>query len=249
MTLSFQTALLQVIPHIRRLSLQNWEFSDTVLTPDFSHLAKLEDLKLVKFGSEGFPRLPSSIVSLDLSDSDRLVRFRAFGPLSYEMNPFPNLARLLVPRLYHLQPDSLYSVLRENQIKLRALNIAGCILITISHIHWLINSGKLDHIVELTLNTPDFGDAEATSLANRCHDLRIMDLSETTTTGIGVKALILKPGDRLDRLTLRSCQCISNDAIEFAQSAGVEVVRWEPNHPKVKAKKVRTAETGMYVTG
>ncbi|KAL9036470.1 MAG: hypothetical protein Q9214_006118 [Letrouitia sp. 1 TL-2023] len=240
--------LLRVIPHIRSLSLQNWEFSDAVLTPNFSHLTKLEDLKLAKFGSEGFPRLPSSIVSLDLSDSDRLVRFLALGPASSEWNTFPKLARLLLPRLYHLQPVSLDALLRGNPNKLRTLNIASCIQITLSDIHRLIGSGNLDRIVELALNTSDFGDAEATSLANQCHDLRILDLSETAITGIGVKALILKPGDRLDRLTLRSCHGISNDAIEFAQSTGVEVIRREPNKPEVKAKRVRTTETGMYVT-
>lgn len=247
MTLSFQNGLLRFIPHIRNLSLQNWEFSDTALTPDFSYLAELEDLMLVKFESEGFPRLPSSIISLDLSDSDRLVRPSAVGPLPSEMKPFPKLARLLLPRLYHLKPAFLEVLLRENQNKLRALNIASCLQITLSEIHWLIGSGKLVHIVELTLNTPDFSDEDATTLANQCHDLRVVDFSETSITGIGVKALVLKPGSRLDRLTLRSCQHMSNDAIEFAQSAGVEVIRCMSTHPEVKAKKVRTAETGMYI--
>ncbi|KAL9613139.1 MAG: hypothetical protein Q9167_002304 [Letrouitia subvulpina] len=238
--------LLRVIPHIRSLSLQNWHFASTVPTPDFSHLAKLEDLKLVKFQSEGYPRIPSSIVSLDLSDSDSLVSNSAAVPSSSEMKTVPGLAQLLLPGLYYLQPAYLELLLRENQSKLRTLNIADCCDIVLSNIHWLINSGNLDRIIELILNNCYFGDAEATSLANRCYYLRVADLSGTAITGVGVKALVLKPGDRLDRLIIRSCRYISGDAIEFAQSAGVEVILWEPKN-EVRSKKVRTAETGMYV--
>ena len=63
----------------------------------------------------------------------------------------------------------------------------------------------------------------AKKLALNLPKLKILDVSLTEITGVGVKALCLKKGARLEKLNLDHCEKVSVDAVEWARKRGVEV--------------------------
>ena len=93
-------------------------------------------------------------------------------------------------------------------------------------------------LTDLTLDDCDIDDEILEHLAASCPRLTTLDIkSNPKVTGVGVKALVLKPGDKLRTLDLTYCSKVSGDAVEWARSKEVDV---KYKYPQVASgKKVR----------
>ena len=86
----------------------------------------------------------------------------------------------------------------------------------------------------------EVNDDVAEKLALHLPSLTTLDLSHTRVTGIGVKALVEKPGSKLKLLNLNHCRDVGRDAVEYARSRGINVSHRFPDSKDAKAKRLRT---------
>ncbi len=149
-----------------------------------------------------------------------------------------NLTSLLMGNVYSLDPHSLHTLLEPNKGNLTELNINGCHKIDTAKILLLGKLGYLKEVVSLDLGDCDINDRSVELLIEHAPRLRHLSLERTKITGVGVKAVVLKPHDKLDHLVLHNCQGVSPDAVEFARASGVKVDCYFPDASR-KSKKVR----------
>lgn len=103
------------------------------------------------------------------------------------------------------------------------LNLAHCANLDQKDIHSLIQDGYLSAVTVLSFAGCDFSDVSAQLLAKASPVLENLDIEQTMVSGIGVKALVLKPGRKLEKLKLNACPLLSADAVDFARASGVDV--------------------------
>lgn len=188
-------------------------------------LQNLQNLDLAGSNLRMLPNLPESIQILNLS------RCR-LSPVSFPPAAFangmksvrlPNLKALLVSQMSHLRIQWLMRLLAANQTNLTALNLRHCSSLTGKDIISLIHDGYFQAITDLSLAGCNVSDETAKLLALASPGLTNLDLDGTQLSGVGVKALVLKPGRKLEKLKLNNCTRISKDAIDFARVHDINV--------------------------
>ena len=228
--------MLQRIPNVQSLTFKNWDFRD-VLNPsdvDFTSLTKLHRLSLVDNGALGVPRLPSSLQFLEFKGR---ADENNEGPANMINSYLPDLRSLLMDDT-KFNSSHLSALLRPGKGNLEVLRIVNCCELTEANINSHIQEGFLDQVTKLDLAYSLVNDTTAELLASNCHHLKDLNLSSTKVTGVGVKALVLKPRGKLECLILAQCASVSIDAVEFARSRGIHVAFYF-SVAKEKAKKVR----------
>ena len=114
-------------------------------------------------------------------------------------------------------------LLNSNKGNIEKLDLGGAQAST-SVIIDLIRADYLTNVSELALPWDAVDDGLCEHIATRLHCLKSLDLrSSRKLTGVGVKALVLKPHGKLERLKLDYCVSIDVDAVQFARSQGIEV--------------------------
>ena len=195
--------------------------SQTQRILDYSVLSQLQILS-IRDNLPSVPKVPSTLKALDLG--------RELIDLT-ELRSLFNLASLSLPELTHLTIASrtemsiyhLEFLLSPNKGNLEKLDISGAQASTLV-ITDLITDGYLTNVSELALPWDAINDELCERIATHLHCLKSLDLrSSRQLTGIGVKALVLKPRGKLKRLNLDSCVSIGVDAVQFARSQGIEV--------------------------
>lgn len=172
-----------------------------------------------------FPWLPESIEVLNLCNCE-FPPDRTFpSPLqdSVKSNHLPNLKALLLAHMHGLLGDGLRSLLSANKGNLLCLNLALCSRLVRNDISSLIEDGYFGAITFLSLAGCDFTDETAQLLAMAAPSLEHLELEQSAVTGVGVKALVLKPGRKLEKLKLDSNRLVSADAIHFARDSKINV--------------------------
>ena len=114
-------------------------------------------------------------------------------------------------------------LLDPNKGNMTSLDVSGCTDLARIDIFDIILSGYLANIVELKMIALPVDDDIADLLAHQLPNLRYLDLGITKITGVGVKALALKTGSKLERLSINHCRSISIDAVEWARAQGINV--------------------------
>lgn len=183
-----------------------------------------------------FPRVPSSLQSLDLTGNYSL---NFASPLSQSSIKDTNLQDLCSLSLSTTQPicyEDLQTLLEPGRGRLKKFESMYHALETI--LSSLIQEGYLTEVTELYLRSSSLDDTTAELLAEKLPRLRDLNIASSKVTGVGVKALVLKPGDRLEKLNLTHCTQVSSDAVHYARAKGVNVIYSFPD-AKVKGKKVR----------
>ena len=145
---------------------------------------------------------------------------------------------LSIEHCYSIQGNQLFSLLQQSKSRLRIFNVTGCNQLTVEDLNRLVLEGFLDETIDLRLASTAVKDETLQLLAKNLHRIKTLNLSNTEITGIGIKALALKPHGRLENLALRWCNLVSVDAVDFAKACGIRVNYSFPEH-KGKAKKVR----------
>lgn len=139
-----------------------------------------------------------------------------------ERNNFSTLTSLAVSPARHLRPEVLHALMENGTDKLRKCHLAG--FDSREQLPSLIASGCLSGVVDLRLSNAELTDSIAESIAKCCPRLRSFEASHNPKlTGVGVKALLLKEGEKLVKLDIDRCGGIGIDAVEFARSMGAEV--------------------------
>ena len=93
------------------------------------------------------------------------------------------------------------------------------------------------NVVELDVSYNGLPDRFFEHLAEISPRLRNLNASyNPSMTGVSVKALIMKPGEKLKKLDLEYCSCVGVDAVELARMHGVAVKYRFPDD-RLTAKK------------
>lgn len=216
--------LLAKIPKVHKLMLSNWSWSsDSVLShTNFTNLSELQQLKMVRNYNLVFPRLPPSLRILNLwrCTTDKLLSQE--GKENLISNSLPELKDLALTEFTDLTLNGLLSLLNASKGKLELLDVESCIQLESKDINTLVESSYLEKVTRLTLCKLPINDSTAELIAQNLPRLRNIDLSLTRVTGIGVKAIVLKPDSRLERLVLNGCG-LNRDVIDFAIAHGITV--------------------------
>lgn len=186
--------------------------------PNFSSLSKLRQL-LVQMDFE--PSLPTS-----LQDLTMLGHFRtAEDPEQWKQCSLPNLRAFAAEPYKQSMNRYLPDPETAPDTKLHCLSFARCIeeyfrpFIRQSCLTWYFSE-----LTSLKIQDCDIDDETLEHVAAYCPRLTILNIRENPkVTGVGVKALVLKPGDKLQTLDLTHCTNVSMDAVEWARTKGLDV--------------------------
>lgn len=216
--------LLTKVPKVRKLTLADWSWSsDTVLShTNFTNLSELEQLKIVRNNNLVFPRLPPSLRMLNLRCCTTDRRLSQEGNDNLIGNILPELEDLALTEFTGLTLNGLLSLLNASKGNLESLDIESCVQLESKDIDTLVESSYLEEVTCLKLCKLSINDSTAELIAQNLPRLKKIDLSLTRVTGIGVKAIVLKPHSRLERLLLNGCR-LDRDVIDFAIAHGITV--------------------------
>lgn len=200
---------------------------------DFTNLSELQHLSVVRNDRLVFPRLPPSLQILTLwhCTTDRRRSQECNDNLI--SNRLPELTHLVLTEFTDLTLDGLLSLLSASKGKLKTLNIESCVQLETEDINTLVKTGYLEEVTRLTLCQLSINDSTAELVARNLPHLKNLNLSVTRVTGIGVKALVLKPHCRLERLALKGLS-LDRDAIVFATNRGITIDHglWSKDLPR-----------------
>ncbi|KAL8909924.1 MAG: hypothetical protein Q9171_004780 [Xanthocarpia ochracea] len=213
---SLTHSLLSLIPNIRELTLRNWRSTSTIPTANSLALTHLETLVLTNFAGNIRPEaLPSlRVLELDCCPS-AMANLSTPGPmpdLSVE-----SLVELSLVNDTTLTIDFFLRLLELKPMNLNKLRLPHCFKIAETKISRLVDMGIMDHVVDLDLTGLPVTDTVIKSLVLRAHQLESIKLALTEITGVGVKALVTKPGGKLRYLDISDCFQVSADAVAFAR--------------------------------
>lgn len=212
------------MPKLQKLTLADWAWSsDTVLFhTDFNNLSELQQLNIVRNSGLVFPRLPPSLQILTLWHCTTDKRLSHEGNDNLISNRLPEMTDLVLTEFTDLTLNRLLSLLSASKGKLKTLDIESCIQLDTKDINTLVKSSYLAEVTRLTLCQLPINDSTAELVAQGLSRLKNLDLRLTRVTGIGVKALVLKPHTRLERLALGGCS-LDRDVVDFAIAHGITV--------------------------
>lgn len=233
------SALLEKIPNAQSLTFRNWRWTGLSSEDwDFSVAPKLQRLDITNNQNIIFPRLPTSLLDLNLSNCIPSPLLDDLGLANLMDSSLPEMKSLSLSSYHSMEPIRLLALLTLGKGKLELLNLKNCNL-QAQDISSLIQDGFLKNVIQLNLAGLPVNDGCVELLATSLPYLKFLDLSSTRVTGVGVKALVLRPSVKLERLNLMLCSSVSVDAVKFATSRGIHVTYGFPENLK-KAKKVRS---------
>lgn len=217
------SALLEKIPNAQNLTLRNWHWTLPSSNHwDFSVTPKLQSLDITNNQHIIFPRLPPSLRALDLSSCIASPQLDDLSLANVMDSSLPEMKSLSLSNYHSMEPTRLMALLSLGKGKLEFLNLKHCNL-QAQNISSLIQDGFLTNVIQLGLAGLPVNDTCVELLATSSHLLKYLDLSSTRVTGVGVKALVLKPGVRLERLNLMQCSLVNVDAVNFGRSHGIQI--------------------------
>ena len=225
--------MFEKVSNLRELTLQGWHVHPDD-SADFSLLTHLEDLDIAGTLLLFLPPLPISLRSLDLTNCHKMDFSCMKSQQSIWAGNLTNLCSLSISRVLGFDFIDLDTLLIPSKGKLKRLAVGDMY----DHRFNLVEN-HLQELHQLNLSKLDISDETAELIAERSPRLKILDLSYTAISGVGVKALVLKDGDKLEKLNLQHCISVSSDAVDYARANGVDVIFNFPDQLKY-SKKVRS---------
>lgn len=225
--------LVQKTPNIRKLTLHSYRAPIMLSgqgpsSADFSGLKLLEDININGINGNRSPLFPSSLLSLNLSNSVWL-----FGDVV--PNNLTRLIRLSVRNSNMINDDSFRTIIDANKGNLTHVDLTD---FWDNFLHELITSGYLQSVIELKLANCAMNDPQLTELAKHAPNIKRLSLEGTQVTGVGVKVLVTALKEKLEFLCLDNCHKCSPDANTWALSMGVKTSFKFPENSR-GGKKVR----------
>ncbi|KAL8763886.1 MAG: hypothetical protein Q9194_007233 [Teloschistes cf. exilis] len=229
--------LLAKIPEVRKLILKNLQGLDGISSPNLTAMTHLEELRLRDCYGILYPQALPSLRILRVCGHRVLIQPSSHGEIPGYRGP--SLVELTVKDNHFSEILLITRLLGSRNGTLRTLKISGCNRVNLS---WLLvkimQRGALDEVVDLDLSATDVTDHAIEISTPILRKLRCISLDRTNVTGIAVKALILKPGTKLEYLGISECDRISADAVEFARKQPGLTLKSGSNS-NAKGRKVR----------
>lgn len=208
--------MIKDFPELRELSLCCRRIDSADEPADFGNLCRLEKLVLRGPTVLWFPKVPSTLVHLDI----QVESLRMHTP-SVEALPSV-LESLRLPETRNIDNTTLLMLLSETT-SLRSLDLGMCPRISANSMDWFLDTGHGDSLEYLSLaGNPTFTDEVSRELG-RLKKLKKLDISYTRITGAGVANLVYRDGSQLEWLGLDNCIHVGRDAIDAAKAVGVTV--------------------------
>lgn len=173
-----------------------------------------------------FPDLPTSIRSLDLTRTwtSSILNVQDVGEISRGLH-LPNLEEISLGNSHLCHPDFVYRLLTTTELKITKLLLNAAYAadsFAAALVRWC-SEGLLDNLVEFeTVRGSQITDEIIETIAPQLPCLEVLNLPQSCVTGVGVKALVNKPGAKIRWLGLKDSP-VSSDAIEYARAAGIVV--------------------------
>ena len=218
------------MPDILDLTILYWNLPEGMGIPDFSLLQSLSSLDYEGFLPNHTPILPETLQSLRVS--------RSFG---LGISGLKNLTTLIIPFSNQILPSDLYVLLEPGKGNLRTLAINHSTQFDMQGlIHDLCFQGFLPRIEDLVLKESALDDRALKWLADHCPRLTSLNVSHNESiTGVGIKALVLKEGDKIANINLTHCRGVSPDAVQWARQQGVHIIYKFPDYGRNQGRRVR----------
>lgn len=223
--------LTYYLPHLRELVLEGWRVWDPLGLETLKGLLTLDLRRSMYWGDFLSQQLPPSLERFYLQGQSVDVKPGAHLPHLRELacGSIEDLATILNdPKDDGSEPLSLlYSL----EVEMSAVSDERELLSTLAH-------HRLRELRKLKLGGHQVKDEDVAPAIAAMANLRVMDLSDTSVTGVTVKAAVR--GLQLESLILAGCAHVGMDAVEWARNQGIKVV-WSPPYVGApgKGKKVR----------
>ena len=208
---------------------------------DFSILRNLRRLSVRESMSRSFPRLPSRLRHFDFGGCFFGDQYNGESEENIRNANLTDLNSLLLPAAL-IDWNFVQTLVEPCKGNIQILNLS-CLLKHVGHNppELLLGPDHLKSLVELDVSSNHLKDSFFEHIADSCPRLRSLNTSHNNTiTGVGVKALIMKPGDKLKKLNLNRCSRVGVDAVQLARTNGVEVEYSFPDD-RLIAKQMRMA--------
>ena len=188
-----------------------------------------------------FPRLPSGLRHLDFGKCFHSCEFTGASEENIRNAQLAELTSLLLPYA-QIGLDSLRTLMEPSKGNIKILNLCSLpeVLTNQTMIQLLLDRDHCKSLVELDVSRNQLKDSFFEHIAQNCPRLQDLNAShDRSLTGVGVKALILKPGEKLKRLNLEHCDRVGIDAVELARANGIQVT-YHFLHTWLAGRTVRT---------
>lgn len=190
---------------------------------DFTALTQLQRLTISQNFNVVFPLVPPSLQRLNFVYCNIQKGLTTRSHANLKSSTLPELTELGLARFAGLRHEQLLALLSASEGKVERLNLDGCVELGAKDIRSLIEAGHLSNVVRLMLQDCAVDDTTAELIATKLQHLKSIDLRSTKITGVGVKALVLKPHTKLERLVLTNCNAVSRDALDLVMAHGIRL--------------------------
>ncbi|KAI4262194.1 MAG: hypothetical protein L6R42_002625 [Xanthoria sp. 1 TBL-2021] len=231
-------SLMHMIPDIRELSLRGWKSKTTIPPANAVAMTRLEKLQLADFKGCVNPLALSALRTLDLDTCINVLHSFVDQGSRPDLRT-DGIAELSLSCASDLSLECLVWLLGPKFDGLRKLHLPQCTEITDVGLRNLIDMGLIDHVVDLDLSGPRLTDSLIQLLAFRAFRLERIKVASTAITGVGVKALVTKPGSKLQYLDITDCMHVASDAVAFARHLKGLKVKCGQEEFRGKKKKIR----------
>ena len=223
-----QRELFPRISRIRELTMRFWAPSREIVpeVPDFTQLPGLQSLDFDGFMMEIPPRLPLCLQTLTMCHDTTVHHDPAItsSMIPTSKPDVPDLTSLVVGSAHRIPPEQLSWFLEAGKGKIASLALIDSLPSVTAILHEHLRSGSLANLKELELKAAEITDETLELLAAHCPRLVTLRASSNVNiTGVGVRAVVTKPGDMLRCLDLTYCSGVSNDAVVWSRTKGVDV--------------------------
>jgi F-box/TPR repeat protein Pof3 len=193
-------------------------------SPDFSDLSQLETLELTGTQLVTFPKLPSSIRHLNMSNMYNLAFFSQESLENLADANLVHLESFACDQTQGFRPDNLRKLLEPSRESggLQSLSISGTGLV-IQELRALLYGEFFANISDLSMADLMVRDDFIDDLIREIPKLERLDISKTYVTGVALKALATRPQGPVKWLDIRHCLYVPIDAVWFSQSMGVSL--------------------------
>ena len=211
--------MTRLFPNLQTLSLENFRYGQLgPIENGLSKLHQLETLRLLNSEIYGDLKLPASLKSISLERSECAANVT--NPHSSQI---PELTTISLCRYVHRSgPMSIRALLASSSGNLEMLNLSH-MSADRSYMSAVFQEPVLRNVEALGLAELHVTDDNLAYLASVASRLKYINLSSTSVSGVGVKALVNGCKDTLTWIKLENCSKVSADAIEWARSLGIEV--------------------------
>ncbi|KAI9719220.1 MAG: hypothetical protein M1812_003550 [Candelaria pacifica] len=216
--------LLECMPNLQSLALTNWKCHSWLQRFDFTSLQRLEVLDISGLEMLVFPKLPPTLHTLNLSRIFSLNLNHVESRNNIQELQLSSLRDLSFDDAATLNVETLQRILGSSMTTLERLTLNDCLQVT--GVFWLALESQfpMENIVELQLRGTKITDREIFYFYHNKNRIRRLDLSKTSITGVGIRALVTGSSrPQIEWLGVNNCSSLGSDAVDLARSKGIEV--------------------------